>query len=178
MKLHEIIAQGFGILGLVITFLSFQEKNNKKFFIKQGLAGLMFALNFLIIGAVAGMLYNVVNLIRGAIFSKNDKKLWRVILVVALYTASYIIALMSVLDDPLQIFLSTITWATLSGMTVFMFKGNGKHIRYFQFFFSSPSWIIYNIFNFTLGGLICEICSMLSVIISFIRFGKDGFEKN
>ena len=177
MKLYEIIAQIFGILGMILTFLSFQEKNNKKFFIKQGLAGLMFFLNFIIIGALSAALFNLTNLVRGAILSKNDHKKWRVFLITGLYTACFLFALTTIMGNPFQIFLSALTCTTLIIMTVLMWKGNGKHIRYAQFLISSPSWIIHNIFNFTLGGLICEIASMLSVVISFIRYGKDGFEK-
>ena len=177
MKMHEIIAQGFGIIGMIVTFLSFQEKNNKKFFIKQGLAGLMFFLNFIIIGAVSAALFNLTNLVRGAILSKNDHKMWRVIFIVGLYTACFLFALTTIMGNGFQIFLSALTCTTLIIMTVLMWKGNGKHIRYAQFLLSSPSWIVHNIFNFSLGGLICEIASMISVIISFIRYGKDGFEK-
>lgn len=177
MKPIEIIAQIFGMAGFVLTVYSFQEKNNKKFFIKQGLAGLMFFLNFILIGAVSAALFNLTNLFRGTIFSKNDHKLWRVLLIEAMYTACFVFSVCMITDNPLQIFLSALTFFSLAVMTVFMWLGNGKHIRYAQFTVSSPSWIIHNIFNFSLGGLLCEIFSMCSVVVSFIRFGKDGFEK-
>ena len=58
-------------------------------------------------------------------------------------------------------------------MTLLMWGGNGKYIRYGQLFASSPSWLVHNIINFSLGGIIGEIFTMCSVIVSFIRFGKD-----
>ena len=95
----------------------------------------------------------------------------------SLYTACFVFALCLIWGDLFQIFLSALTYLTLEIMTFLMWKGNGKHIRYGQFFISSPSWIIHNIFNFSLGGILCEVFMMASVVISFIRFGKDGFEK-
>lgn len=177
MKTIEIIAQGFGILGLIFSALSFQEKDNKKLFIMQGIAGLMFFANFILIGAISAALFNLTNLVRGTLFSRNNHKPWQLILISGLYTVCFGIALVTIIGDAFQIFLSALTYSTLMLMTVLMWKGNGKHIRYGQFFASSPSWIIHNIFNFSLGGILCEIFMMSSVIISFIRFGKDGFEK-
>ena len=177
MDIIKVVAQGFGILGLIFSVLSYQEKRNNRFFIKQGLAGLMFFINFLMIGAISAALFNLTNLVRGTLFSNKEKKLWRLITVVSLYTICLAISLYSIIDNPFQIFLSVLTYSTLEMMTVLMWKGNGKHIRYGQFFVSSPSWIVHNIFNFSLGGILCEVFMMMSVIVSFIRFGKDGFEK-
>lgn len=176
MKPIEMIAQAFGILGLILSALSFQEKNNKRFFVKQGLSGLMFFMNFILIGAVAAALFNITNLVRGALLAKNDRKLWRLITIEALYTACFVFSLTMIADLPFQIFLSALTYFALVFMSVFMWLGNGTHIRYVQLSVSSPAWIVHNIFNFSLGGLLCEIFAMTSVIVSFIRFGKNGFE--
>ncbi len=176
MNFKEITAQIFGIIGLVLTAWSYQEKSNKKFFIKQGLAGLMFCINFFLIGAISAALFNITNLVRGSLLSKNDYKSWRIILIEFLYTVCFLFALSTIIGNPFQIFLSSLTFVALAMMSVFMWQGNGKYIRYAQFFFVSPAWIIHNVFNFSLGGLLCEIFCMLSVVISFIRYGKDGFE--
>ncbi len=177
MIMVEITAQIFGIFGLIFSAISYQEKDNKRFFIMQGLAGLMFFMNFALIKAVSAALFNMTNLVRGAIFSKKEHKVWKLLTVMSLYTICFIVAFCMIVGNPFQIFLSALTYLTLEIMTVLMWKGNGKHIRYAQFFVSSPSWIIHNIFNFSLGGILCEVFMMASVVISFIRFGKDGFEK-
>ncbi len=173
----KIIAQIFGIFGLIFSAISYQEKNNKRFFIMQGLAGLMFFMNFALIKAVSAALFNMTNLIRGTTFSKKEKKKWLLIAIISLYTVCYIVGIYLVIGNPFQIFLSTIVYVPIEIMTVLMWKGNGKYIRYAQLFVSSPSWIIHNIFNFSLGGILCEVFMMVSVVVSFIRFGKEGFEK-
>ena len=75
-----------------------------------------------------------------------------------------------------MIFIASLPYVTLVIMSVFMWRANGKHIRYFQVTLMSPAWIVHNIFNFSLGGILCESFNMISTIISFIRYGKDGFE--
>lgn len=177
MDYVKIISQVFGIFGLILSALSYQERNNKKFFIEQALAGLMFFINFALIGAVSAALFNMTNLVRGAIFSKKEKKAWNLIAVAGLYTICFIFSLSFIIDKPFHIFLSSLTYLTLEMMTVLMWIGNGKYIRYGQFFVSSPSWIIHNIFNFSLGGIMCEVFMMASVVVSFIRFRKEGFEE-
>ena len=48
MNKTEILAQVFGILGLIVIVSSFQFKENKKFFTLQGIGSLFFFLNFII----------------------------------------------------------------------------------------------------------------------------------
>lgn len=177
MSTLEMVAQTFGIAGLILAVYSFQEKNNKKFFTAQGLSGLMFSLNFILIGAVSAALFNITNLVRAALLLKNDHKPWRLIVIEILYSLCFAFSISTIRNNAFQIFLSSLIFFSLIIMTVLMWKGNGKNIRYGQFAISSPAWIIHNIFNFSLGGILCEIFSMMSVIVSFIRYGKNGFEK-
>ena len=139
MEHLEIIAQGFGIVALIFSILSFQEKDNKKFFIKQGVAGLLFFINFAMIGAISAALFNITNLVRSVMFSQKEKRVWKLVAVAGLYTVCFVLSLRLIMDDPFQIVLSALTYLTLEIMTVLMWLGNGKHIRYGQFFASSPS---------------------------------------
>ncbi len=179
----EIIAQVAGIFGMLLNVYSYQEKNNKRVFLWQAIGGLMFFVNFILIGAWAGALYNLTNLVRGLLLSQNDRKIWRVSLINVLYTIALGVSLFFLCRDPavsnlpFQIVLSVVPFITLVIMTVLMWLGNGKHIRLGQLLASSPSWIFHNIFNFSLGGILCEAFMMCSVIVSFIRYRKDGFEK-
>ncbi len=172
----NLTAQLFGIAGFLFTVVSFQERNIKKFFIMQAIAGFMFFMNFAIMGALSAALFNLVNLVRGALLSKKEHKPWHLGTIEILYTVCFVISLIVINGDLFQIFLSSLTYFALVLMTIFMWKGNGKYIRYVQLFVVSPAWIIHNIFNFSLGGLLCEIFSMLSVIVSFIRYKQSGFE--
>lgn len=174
--MKELIGQGFGILGLLIIVYSFQAKQNKHFFILQGLGSFLFFMNFLLIGAIAGALFNLTNFVRGVLFAKNTRKVWKLVLTEVLYTGCFAFSLSLLHGDVFQIILSALPYAALVLMSVFMWKGNGKHIRYSQVIYMSPAWIIHNIFNFTLGGLLCECFNMVSSVIALIRYRKEGFD--
>lgn len=171
----QIIAQIFGIFGLIFNVLSYQMKENKKVALVQGIGGLLFFINYAMIGAVAGALLNIATLMRGILFAKNTKKVWKLVVVEVFIIGSTGYAVVMNMGDGLQIALSLLIGIAILGVSFFMWYGDGKKLRYFQSFVSSPAWMIHNIFNFTLGGIICEALNMLSVAVSFIRFGKKGF---
>ena len=172
MEPIELIAQTFSIVGLVIIVLSFQFKKNSTFFLLQGTGGLMFFINFILIGAWAGAFFNMCNLLRGLLFMKDAKKVWKLAVVEATYAGCF--AFSVVLDhSPKQILLAALPCVALLIMSVFMWKGNSKHIRYCQIFCSSPGWIVHNIFNLSVGGLICECFNMVSSAIYLVRLHKE-----
>ena len=178
MGIQYIIAQTFGIIGLLLFAVSYQAKSNKNLFVYQAISGLSFALNFFLIGDVSAALFNTVNLIRGMIMSKSKKKPWEVISVIVLYTVCFVISMFIISGNLLNIFLSSVTFIGLVVMTYVMWRANPVHIRYTQLFLVSPAWLTNNIFHFTLGGILCEIFGITSVIISFVRYGKGGLKEN
>ena len=72
MSVKEIIGQIFGVFGLLMFVLSFQCKNSKKLVFVQGIGGLMFFINFLLIGAYGGALFNLTILIRGLLYKNKN----------------------------------------------------------------------------------------------------------
>ena len=172
----DIIAQGLGIIGMVIMILSFQCKSNKLFFLMQAAGSILFVLNFLLIDAYGGSFFNAAGLIRGLLLSKNGKKTWKIVVIEALFASSYVAG--ALLDSSTkQLILTAIPCIALMIITVFMWRGNPKHIRYAQISCSSPAWIVHNIFNFSLGGLICECFNMVSSAIFLIRERKSTKKK-
>ena len=170
--MNPIIPQILGMLGLGIIVLSFQCKQNKNFFLMQGLGSFFFFLNFILIGAYGGAFFNLANLIRGLLYSKNTDKVWKLITVEIIYISCF--AFSVYLDSSLQqIILTLLPFSALIVMSVFMWKGNPKHIRYFQIGFMSPTWIVYNCFNLSVGGIICESFNMVSSAIYLVREKKN-----
>ena len=164
----EFVAQALGIVGLVIIVLSFQFKKNSHFFLLQGTGSFMFFLNFLLIGAWGGALFNLCNLVRGLLFLKDARKPWKLIVVELSYVVCFVVSV--ILDHSWQqILLVALPCVALIIMSVFMWKGNSKHIRLCQITCSSPAWIVHNIFNLSIGGLICECFNIVSSVIYLIR---------
>ncbi len=176
MGTRDIIAQIFGLVGLVIIVYSFQCKKNRNFFLLQGIGSFMFFVNFLMIFAYAGAFFNLTNLVRGLLFSKEDKKKWKLIFVVLLYTACFVFSAYLIWGDWFGIFIAFLPYITLVVMSGLMWKGNSRHIRYFQVSLMSPAWIVHNIINFSLGGILCESFNMVSSVVALIRYRKSGFE--
>lgn len=169
----NIISQIFGIVGLCIIVLSFQFKKNSTFFMFQSIGSLMFFINFFMIGAYGGALFNLCNLLRGILFMKNAKRPWKLFVVELTYTLSF--AFSVYLDHSLkQIILVAIPCVALLIISVFMWLGNPKHIRICQISCSSPGWIVHNIFNLSVGGIICECFNIISSIIYLVRLRKSS----
>lgn len=169
----NIIAQASGLVGLCIIVLSFQFKKNSSFFLLQGVGSFMFFLNFILIGAYGGAMFNLCNLLRGLIFMKNAKKPWKLAVVELAYTSCF--AFSVYLDhSPKQIILVAIPFVSLLVMSVFMWYGNPKHIRICQISCCSPGWIVHNIFNLSVGGIICESFNIISSIVYIMRLRKSS----
>ncbi|MBQ3054063.1 MAG: YgjV family protein [Clostridia bacterium] len=170
--MNPIIPQMLGIFGLFIIVISFQCKQNRNFFLMQGIGSLFFFLNFILIGAYGGAFFNLANLIRGLLFSKDAKKLWKLLVIEAIYIGCLVFSIF--LDNSLkQMILTLFPFSALIIMSVFMWKGNPKNIRYFQIAYMSPSWIVYNCFNLSVGGIICETFNMISSFVYLIIEKKN-----
>ena len=166
-----IVAQCFGVVGLVVMVLSFQFKSNRTLFIMQSSAAFCYVLNFLLVGEWAGALFNLCVIFRGVLFMKNSSKKWKLISVEVAYIGSYAFAL--ALDhSPWKIILVSLVLIGLLSSTFFMWQGATKKIRYCQIFCTSPFWIVYNI-GASIPGIICECLNMVSSAIFLIRSRKQ-----
>ncbi len=153
-----------------IIIFSYQMRDNRRLFILQALGGLLFAISFALPGNWSGAWMNIINILRGGILGAGKK--WAKPYVFIILEALYIVAGIATYDSWLSILVMA---AQLIG-TVAMWTRNGKTIRILQFSVVSPSWLTYNFFTLNIGGIITEIFGIISVIVSFIRFGWNGFE--
>ena len=168
--MHDIITQAVGIVAAAATIFSYQFKNNRMLFLFQALGGLLFSVNFLMLGAYTAAFLNLVNLFRGGLLAYGDrfKSYWFAAALMTVYTAVTV----ATYDSWLSLLILS---AQLVG-TVTMWSRNGKWIRFGQLVFVSPVWLINNVIIFSLGGIITEVVSIVSVIVSLIRYRK-GFDE-
>ena len=164
----EIIAQIIGIIGSALMIFSYQCKNPKTLIVIQGAGGLMFAINFFILGAYTGALLNLVNVVRSIGFAKikSKNKLLPVILV-----GAYAISTVFTYNG----WLSIAVLAAQTVGTVIFYLDNDKIIKIASLCFVSPVWFVHNILTGSLGGVICESFAMISIIVYIIR--TKGFKK-
>lgn len=167
----KITAQALSIFAMLTAALAFQCKSNKNFCIWQAVSSSAFAASFIILGAYTGALSNIVNIFRGTLFGLAPRKYRKAYLV--FLELAYIGVAFFTYDG---IFSLIILAAQVVG-TASIFFDRGKVIRIIQFFWISPIWLAYSIYFFSLGGILCEVFTLVSIIISVIRYGFDGFEK-
>ena len=157
--------QLIGYVGTACALISYQCKKNRNYFLFQMGCGIAFTVQFALLSSWAGMLLNVFSIMRGIIFALGDRckkpvYLW---LMEFCFAASCIAA---------PLFFGEKWWIALllfiaqGGGTLAMWSRNGKTIRIAQLFCISPLWIVNNVYYASIGGVICELFNMLSVIVS------------
>ena len=73
MTLTELIGQGFGILAVLLGFISFQADTRKKLLLTQCAISVAFLVHYLLIGAYSGLAMNIVSLARNLTYYNQDK---------------------------------------------------------------------------------------------------------
>ena len=166
----EIWGQIISIAAMVAIILSFQCKSNRKLAFVYGTGAALFAISYFMLGQPSAALYNIISAIF-SIMCQRDR--FKTKLNFGIIVVLFIIATYFTYENWWSLVLLSAVIATAYSM---MFR-NGTFIRNIRFLYISPMWLINNtVICFTIGGLICEIITMTSVIVSFIRFRKTGFE--
>lgn len=162
-----MIAQTVGIVAMISYCLSFQVKKTAGCVAMQLLGGGLFCLHFLLLGSIGGFLMNLVGVFRAVVLLLGDRThkpffLW---LLIALFVGGSAVCVLCSWDSPL-VFLTCA--GQVMGLLGLWTRDDTK-LRLAQFCATSPAWIIYNVINRSLGGLLCEIFNMLSIAVYFAR---------
>ena len=165
-----IVAQIISIAGMGLNILSYQCKKDRHLLFMLGAAGLMFFISFTLLGSAVSAWYNLINVVRiAAILNKKTHTKPMFWVMCAVYTLVGVLAY----DGPWGF---ALLFSQYVGTYATWFK-DGATIRKLQSLLLSPIWLINNsLIVFSLGGILCEAFSIISVIISFVRYGKQGFE--
>ena len=163
MNTYAVITQAIGIIAMAMNIFSFQCKKTRNFYMMQACGGILFAFNYIMLGMYTGAITNIVNLLRSAVMSggKKTRKWYFFVLVAGAYVAATLFTYAGWLSIIILV-------AQLVGVST-MWTDNGKIIRIGQFFAVSPLWLIYNIAAGSIGGIICEIFTFVSVIVYAAR---------
>ncbi len=175
MTPHDIIVQIIGIFAMAFNILSFQQKTPKKVMAFQLVGTTLFTIHFFMLGAVMGGLLNIIAAFRSVVYMnkkklKSDSLAW-LFTFITLYILSYVLTftVFKTPFTPKNIVLEVLPVIALTASTISFRMQSAKAIRLFGCI-SSPSWLVYNIINRSLGATICEILSICSIVIGFIRF--------
>lgn len=177
--LHSCSGYRYSWYGNEYCFIS--GKKAKNIILIQFFGSLFFAINMFMLGAYTGAFLNAVGVLRSLTYANKEKiknlNIFNVIFIL-IYLASYGLTFL-VLKKPFTLLNALIeilpVLAMIATTVSFSMKSAGS-VRKFAFI-SSPSWLIYNCVNFAIGGILCEVFSLISVILAMVRLDKKG-DKN
>lgn len=179
----DIIAQIISILSCAGIIFSFQMKNNRHLFLTQTIAAAGFGVSYLLLGAIDGFLINLISFSNTFILLKKSWRKKPIMYIICL--CYFVVPIITALcyngawttDVIIKTALSCLIGVMQTPYTLATWKDDGKIIRTVRLLALTPAWLSYNIAVFNMGGIICESFNVISIIISFIRHGKNGFEK-
>ncbi len=169
-----VVIQILGILGMIMALISFQQKTQKGIVLMQLCCSAFFAIHFILLGAVTGGILNVMAVIRAIVYSQKGKKwadhiAWPIlfcILSLVIYALTFICF---GVEPSLKNFLLELLPALGIISTTIAFRmERAKDVRLLSMI-NSPLWLIYNSINFSIGGILTECFSLISIIIGILR---------
>ena len=171
----QIIAQIFGISGMICNIITFQQKSHKRIVLWQFFSSLSFALNYFLLGAIVGGMLNIVGIVRAAVFFFKEKtnansKGWLIFFILA-FASSYPLAFIA-FEKKASLFNLIIEVLPVIAMilaTVSLRLGSAKAVRGLGLF-CSPLWLIYNCVSGSIGAMASEILNLISIVVGIIRF--------
>lgn len=170
---YEFLVQMIGFTGAIFFFISYQMKTNKLLFIMQLMGCLTFSVQFALLGAYGGCLSLIINIVRNAMLTKyNDYKEIRWKGWVVIFSALSLIAAGITWDGMISILP---VLGTVSG-TIGYWTNNAKKIRIVNLTVNAPCALLYDVLVRSWGGVLNESITILSIVISILRFGWNSLD--
>lgn len=167
-------AQIIGIVAMTANIVSFQCRQKKNVLLLQLIGGALFSVHMFMLNAPMGGFLNFLAVLRAVAYLKPDlsrktKYLFCGIFLF-LFALSYLLVftVFGTEPTPLHLITELLPLIGMSAMTVGFSQGDARAIRIFGLI-NSPCWLIYNCINFSIGGILCEVVSLFSIISAYLR---------
>lgn len=175
----EIVGQIVGVFAMACNILSYQQKKQSNLVACQLLGATLFAINYFLLGAVIGGILNVLAIIRAIIFL-FEKKLkathpaWLIGFIFC-YVTFYVLSftVFKTKPTPINFIMELLPVVGMTALSIGFMLNDSKKVRQLGLI-SSPAWLIYNIFHFSIGAIICEVISLLSIFIGMLRHDRKS----
>lgn len=172
MQVRFLLIQAVGLLGTCLFFLSYQCRSNKKLFRIQFISYLCYTAHLLMLGALTGGISYILNTVRSfCLGSRNAFLKGR--RMCALICALQLLTLLFTWDG----WWSVLPVAANIASTLGGYTHNARTIRAAGIFINSPLWIVYNIVVGSWAGVLDEIISEASMILSVCRYGWKDLDR-
>ena len=166
--IFELLGQILSIIAMGLTIFSFQMKKRKQILIFQTVGTGFFLASFLLLGSWTAACLNVVFLARNIIFYFGEDKKW------AKHPIWLPVILAAVIGAGALGYVSPLDLLPIIGSifgTVATYMKNENTFRLLKLG-DSPLWLAYNAVIPSIGGVICEVFNIISIIVALIRYRK------
>ena len=171
MSVNLLLIQVIGFLGTILFFLSYQCKNNKMLFRVQFVSYLCYTVHLLLLGAITGGISYILNTVRSLCLSSESHFL-KSKCVCGLLCALQIVTLVFTWGSWCSVLPVIANIATTIGGYTY----SARKIRVVGLCVNSPLWIVYNIVVGSWAGILDEVVSMASMILSIVRYGWKNLD--
>lgn len=168
--MERFLIQTVGFVGAVLLVLSYQFKGKRTLYKIQFASNCVYAVHFYLLGALPGCANLAVSALRNLLVSWG-KETW---LKYSVWMWILLAACIGVTAATWQNAYSLLPCVGMLAATVASFSHSGKTIRILNFCIGSPAWLLYDIYSGSISGVLCESSVMLSIMISLLRFWKQG----
>lgn len=164
----EIMGQFLGFFGMGCTIMSFQARRKKYILLMQTIACLFWISHYFFIGSVIGAGMEFVSMIRNLLYIRKAKispKVFWLVPTVSLIAFAVITGV--TYQSPVDI----LPFFACLAATVALYMKKENVLRVLSLA-TSVFWFTYNIFAFSIAGMLNEIFASASIIIALIRYAK------
>lgn len=165
--MNEYMVQAIGFLGVALFIVSYQIRSNRALFLCQLMGCIVFCVQFFLMGAYTGAISLIVNIARNLLLIKSNDWKWAKSQVTL---AAIIVLLLVMTICTWAGWISILPFVSVAVTSIGYWTQNAQKIRLSQLF-GSPCTLLYDILVHTWGGAVCEAITILSIIISIVRFG-------
>ena len=167
--------QILGILAAALFTFSFQIRDKKLLLIVQFIADLLFCIQFYLLGGISGCYGMILNCLRNLLLAFwGDKAVMKWKGWVVIFSLAALLMTITAWEGPVSLLPFFANVACYIGY----WSGSSRNIRLSNLFCACPCWLIYDLITGSIGGVVNESISLISIIISLIRFGWKGLSDN
>lgn len=179
----DVVAQAIGVVAAALVIFSFQQKKQKTVIIWQMTGQLLFSLSYIMLGITTGACLNLLGFVRGIVYANREKfradKLVWVIVFTAGFFLVYLAGFLFFGIEPTPAnFAFELTPVLAMTFSTISFRIPSAAVVRRLGLASSPLWLTYNILNQTIGGVVCEIFNLISIVVGIIRLDIKRRDKN
>jgi len=168
---YQFVTQAIGFVASALQIGSFQCKSSRNLILVQLGANVTFFIHMLMLGAYSGCVGLLVSCLRNMVMGSRKPwaywKGWPWLLT----AASIVGALLT-----WQNVFSILPCIAVVSLNLSCWTRNGKTIRIANLCAASPAWLIYDIYSGSLSGIVTELISLGSVVISVLRYGWKALD--